>query len=153
MSDAHPVLNQLNLVVRDIDASAAFYRRLGLDVPDTVGDEGIRHVEIVPSGGAQLDLDSEPLAHVYNAAWRRPGGGARALIGFGLASRDAVDETYADITGAGYRGVQPPYDAFWGARYAIVADPDGNEIGLMSPIDDEFRSFPPENSPDPSDDT
>ena len=30
---------------------------------------------------------------------------------------------------------QEPYDAFWGARYAIVEDPDGNAVGLMSPID------------------
>jgi hypothetical protein len=44
--------------------------------------------------------------------------------------------------------VQVPYDAFWGARYAIVADPDGNEVGLMSPRDDDRRSFPPADSPD-----
>lgn len=26
-------------------------------------------------------------------------------------------------------------DAFWGARYAIVQEPDGNDVGLMSPHD------------------
>ena len=31
---------------------------------------------------------------------------------------------------------QEPYDAFWGARYAVVSDPDGNGVGIMSPVDD-----------------
>ena len=34
MSDAQPVFDQLNLVVRDMDAAMTFYRRLGLRIPD-----------------------------------------------------------------------------------------------------------------------
>ncbi|WP_342782045.1 VOC family protein [Trebonia kvetii] len=40
---------------------------------------------------------------------------------------------YADLVATGYRGQQPPYDAFWGARYAVIEDPDGNAAGIMSP--------------------
>jgi len=29
----------------------------------------------------------------------------------------------------------------------IVADPDGNDVGLMSPIDESRRTWPPEESP------
>ena len=47
------------------------------------------------------------------------------------------------MTSAGYRGLQSPYDAFWGARYAMVEDPDGVAVGLMSPVTDEHRSPPP----------
>ena len=66
----------------------------------------------------------------------RVGPAVRArCIGFKVESRDEVDRLFADLTGAGYRGQQPPYDAFWGARYAIVEDPDGNAVGLMSPSD------------------
>ena len=60
-----------------------------------------------------------------------------------LASRDAVDTRYAELTGDGCVGRQPPYDAFWGARYAIVQDPDGRDVGLMSPIDPD-RKYQPE---------
>jgi uncharacterized glyoxalase superfamily protein PhnB len=60
-----------------------------------------------------------------------------------VSSRDAVDQLYAAATGAGCGSQQAPYDAFWGARYAIVEDPDGNAVGLMSPIDPELRSAPP----------
>ena len=48
------------------------------------------------------------------------------------------------MTAAGHRGLQAPFDAFWGARYAIVEDPDGIAVGLMSPISAEHRSPPPD---------
>src|SRR5438128_1214082 len=57
--------------------------------------------------------------------------------------RNAVDETFGRIVAAGHRAQQSPYDAFWGARYAIVEDPDGNAVGLMSPIDEARRTAPP----------
>ncbi len=41
---------------------------------------------------------------------------------------------------------QDPYDAFWGARYAVVSDPDGNGVGIMSPPDPAMRTAPPEPS-------
>ena len=150
-ANARPVLDQVNLVASDVDASIEFYRRLGLDVPDGDWPGGIRHAEVEMPGGFEFAIDNETVAHVYNAEWRRPGGGKRALIGFRVASRAAVDEKYTELTSYGYRGVQVPYDAFWGSRYAIVADPDGNEVGLMSPPDDDKRSSAPSNSPDAAD--
>jgi len=35
MNGSPPLLNQLDLVVRDIDLALAFYRRLGLDIPES----------------------------------------------------------------------------------------------------------------------
>ena len=64
-------------------------------------------------------------------------------MGFAVASREAVDDRYADLVAAGYVGSQPPLDTFWGARYAVVEDPDGNHVGLMSPIDPARRGAPP----------
>ena len=148
MAEVKPVLNQLNIVARDFDATLAFYRRLGLDVPDGHSSpDGIRHAEVKLSNGFVLELDNADLARVYNAAWRNPAGSSRALIGFSVPTREAVDERYAALIAAGYEGRQPPYDAFWGARYAVVADPDGNDVGIMSPIDDARRSWPPVESP------
>jgi uncharacterized glyoxalase superfamily protein PhnB len=62
------------------------------------------------------------------------------VIGFEVGSRQEVDQVYDDLVGAGYRSQQSPYDAFWGARYAIIEDPDGNSVGIMSPIDPDQRS-------------
>jgi uncharacterized glyoxalase superfamily protein PhnB len=147
MADPSPVLNQLNLVARDFDRTLAFYRRLGLEIPERPSPGGIRHAEVTLANGFVLEFDNETLVRTYNAAWRRSGGSSRALIGFSVATREAVDARYADLIAAGYEGRQPPYDTFWGARYAVVADPDGNDVGIMSPLDPDRRSWPPQESP------
>ncbi len=68
----------------------------------------------------------------------------RVVVGFHVPSRSGVDELYAKLTDAGYAGLQAPINAFWGSRYAIVEDPDGVAVGLMSPVSPEMRSPPPE---------
>ena len=141
-----PRFDLVDVVARDYDASVAFYRALGLPIDDG-GDGEIRHAEL-DFGDVHLHIDNEHLASLYNASWRT-GEQVRVVLGFKVASREAVDERYAALTSAGYRAVQPPFDAFWGARYAIVADPDGNHVGLMSPNDDADRHWPPVPSPSP----
>jgi uncharacterized glyoxalase superfamily protein PhnB len=145
-----PRLDQINIVSGDIDASVAFYRRLGVDIPDERvwrTASGIHHVSAAEAenGAISFDLDSIAFARLWNRGWQtRADLRGRVVIGFKLASRGAVDAAYADLTGAGHRGLQAPHDAFWGSRYAIVEDPDGIAVGLMSPRSDEFRSPPPE---------
>jgi catechol 2,3-dioxygenase-like lactoylglutathione lyase family enzyme len=135
-----PTLDLISLVTADMDASIAFYRRLGLTIPEPWRTEsGGHHVSAELPDGIHLDFDSVAMARSYNAGYGAPG----ALIGFQLPSRDAVDACFDDMTAAGHTGLQPPFDAFWGARYAIVADPDGNPVGLMSPIDPDAHGPPP----------
>jgi hypothetical protein len=50
----------------------------------------------------------------------------------------------APPVGAGARSLMAPYDAFWGARFAVVEDPEGNAVGIMSPMDDARRTAPPD---------
>lgn len=148
MSDSPPDLHMVNLVVGDMPASLDFYRRLGVAVPgdDAAGD----HAQLRMPSGFSLELDTAESARLWHAGWRADPATARVVVGFALPTREAVDERYAELTTAGYTGRQPPFDAFWGGRYAIVADPDGNDVGLMSPIDEDRRTWPPlEESPDP----
>jgi catechol 2,3-dioxygenase-like lactoylglutathione lyase family enzyme len=141
MTDERPVLDQLNLVVRDMEASVAFYRRLGLEIADGDPAWAGAHRNAGMSGGLDLDLDSRAFARTWDGGRSESSGSV--VIGFRLASREAVDRLYSELTEAGYRGSQPPFDAFWGARYAIVEDPDGNPVGLMSPADPGRRTAPP----------
>ena len=134
----------LNVVVGDMDASVDFYRRLGADVPD---DASGPHAQLRMAGGFSLELDTAESVRLWHAGWRTDPASVRVVIGFALPSRVAVDDAYAELTAAGSVGRQPPFDAFWGARYAVVADPDGNDVGLMSPIDETRRTWPPEESP------
>jgi catechol 2,3-dioxygenase-like lactoylglutathione lyase family enzyme len=147
MPDAKLVLNQLNLVARDFEKTLAFYRRLGVDIPERKLPGTWRHAEVALPNGFKLEFDNAEIAGIYNAGWRDPAGSGRALIGFSVETDDAVDARYADLTGAGYKGKQPPYLTFWGARYAIVEDPDGNDVGIMGPVDRSRASWPPKESP------
>jgi len=148
MSEGPSDLHMLNVVVGDMSASLEFYRRLGVAVPGGTDPAGV-HVQLRMPGGFSLELDTTESARVWHAGWRADPASARVVIGFALPTREAVDARYAELTAAGYPGRQPPFDAFWGARYAIVADPDGNDVGLMSPIDESRRTWPPEESPAP----
>ena len=142
MTEERPVFNQVNVVVRDMDATVAFYRRLGLEIPDAGPGWQAHHRTAAMLGGLELEFDSHEFAQQWNGgvhSWAEDG---MAVLGFRVPSREAVDELYAELTNAGYRSQQAPYDAFWGARYAIVEDPDGNAVGLMSPSDAARRSTP-----------
>jgi uncharacterized glyoxalase superfamily protein PhnB len=146
MSDSFAVLNQINLVVRSMDATLAFYRALGLNIPEATvwrTATGAHHAEVQMPNGVFLEFDSVQLAKSYNAGWQEPAGASRGVLGFSLASRVAVDEKYEALVADGYTGSQAPYDTFWGARYAVVEDPDGNHVGLMSPLDPLRRRLPP----------
>ena len=147
MAGVKPVLGQLNLVSEDPAASVAFYRRLGVDIADAAiwrTATGTHHVN-ARSGEVDFELDSTAFGQVWNEGWRGRGDlKGRVVLGFRVTSREAVDEVYAEMTTAGYAGLQAPYDAFWGARYAVVEDPDGIAVGLMSPISPDFKSLPPD---------
>ena len=139
--------DQLNIVSDDLDATVDFYRRLGLPLRDphrTPSGEPF-HSNSGVNEGTLLEADSSTFARTWNSGWKEHQDlGGRVVIGLRVASRSDVDRLYGEVTAAGHGGLQPPHDAFWGARYAIVEDPNGIAVGLMSPADDEHRSPPPE---------
>ncbi|HEY7069801.1 MAG TPA: VOC family protein [Acidimicrobiales bacterium] len=134
------MLDQINLVVGDMARSAEFYRTLGLDLGEEAPWTG-HHRAAVVGGGLDMDLDSTAFASMWDKGW--PAGRTGVVIGFKVADREAVDCIYETMTAAGYEGQQAPFDAFWGARYAIVCDPDGNAVGIMSPSEPDRRTEPP----------
>jgi len=138
-----PMLSQLNLVVSDMDATLGFYRRLGLSVEVDPGDF---HAAAHFPNGVIIEWDSTEFVPQWDTGWNATTGGS-TVLGFWVTTREAVDDIYADLTGAGHKGHQPPYDAFWGSRYAIVDDPDGNSVAIMSPEDPERKSWPPSQPP------
>ena len=133
----------LNVIVRDMAASLDFYQRLGIAIP---GEAAGGHVQLKMPAGFSLELGYGRVGPAVARRWRAPAS-ARVVLGFMLASRAAVDDRYAELIATGYRGRQPPFDAFWGARYAVVADPDGNDVGLMSPVEESRRTSPPQPFP------
>jgi catechol 2,3-dioxygenase-like lactoylglutathione lyase family enzyme len=120
----------IGVVASDMAASLAFYRRLGLVFPE--GAEEQPHVEAGLPGGATLALDTEETIRSFHAGWRPPSGGGRISLAFRCGSPAEVDALYEDLVGAGHHGELKPWDAFWGMRYAVVHDPDGNGVDLFA---------------------
>jgi catechol 2,3-dioxygenase-like lactoylglutathione lyase family enzyme len=125
-----PQLNAIGVVTSDMAESIRFYRLLGLDVPETPG-EG--HVEASLPNGVRLMLDSEDVIRSFRPDWsRRPGN--QLALAFECGSPPEVDETYRRVVAAGFRGEKEPWDAFWGQRYAQLADPDGVPVDLYAAL-------------------
>ena len=94
--------------------------------------------------GFELALDSLALAREYNSGSPSLSHDRKSnVISFRTATAEKVDALHADLTGLGYISSQVPYNTFWGSRYAIVEDPDGNLVGFMSPPDPGLRRGPP----------
>ncbi len=150
-AESQPTFNQVNLIVADMDATVAFYRRLGLDLPEAAGFEwppgtGARHAEATTVNGVSVEFDNLAMTKLWFPDWEPDQTAApsasRSVLNFSVPSPAAVDDLYAELTGVGHPGRQAPYDAFWGSRYAIVADPDGNHCGIMSPEDPNKKYTP-----------
>jgi len=128
-----PRLAVVELVVRDMAATLAFYRRLGLDLPAAADAEP--HVDAVLDGGMRLAFDTEETIRSFDPGWSRASGaGHRVALAFECDGPREVDALWADLTDAGYDGHLPPWDAVWGMRYCVVHDPDGTPVDLFAAL-------------------
>jgi catechol 2,3-dioxygenase-like lactoylglutathione lyase family enzyme len=127
-----PRIAVIELVVADMAASLAFYRRLGLDIPAEADTEP--HVEAQLPGGLKLAWDTVDTIRSFDPAWTPPSGGHRAALAFAVDSPSEVDSLYAELVDAGHEGHLEPWDAFWGMRYATLHDPDGSQVDLFAEL-------------------
>ncbi|MFI8367951.1 VOC family protein [Streptomyces sp. NPDC085466] len=132
-----PRLDLVGLVVADMAASLAFYRRLGFAFPE--GAEEAPHVEAVLPGGLRLAWDTEESVRSFDPSYRRAEG-SRGELAFRCDSGREVDAAYEELTRAGYAGHLKPWDAVWGQRYAVVLDPDGYGISLFADTSIDSRA-------------
>lgn len=141
-----PFLNQVNIVTRDFGQCEDFYRRIGVKFEPPLTPLGRKsfHKNGEDIRSNRVEFDSAEFAQIWNPGWAGRGDlNGRLVLGFTCPSRDDVDRIFRDLADAGYRALAQPHDAFWGSRYAIVEDPNGIAVGLMSEIDPDYRSEPP----------
>lgn len=125
-----PRFDLVGIVVADMSASLAFYRRLGFDIPADADAEP--HVEATLPNGARVAWDLRSVITSFDTAWTPSTGGPGITLAFICDSPADVDETYASLVASGAGAHHEPWDAFWGQRYATVVDPDGNHIDLFA---------------------
>jgi predicted lactoylglutathione lyase len=115
----------VNLPVRDLAASTAFYLALGGEVNPQFSDEHAKSVMLSDAIGVMIMTHER-----YRQFTKRPIGDARresyALLALSVDTRDAVDATVTRATGAGGRpDLNPAQDHGFMVNRA-VEDPDGN---------------------------
>ena len=128
--DIRPTSAAVEIVAGDLARSLAFYRLLGLSVPDPEGP----HVEVELPGGNRLMFDTEETIAGMHPGWTPPASAGRVALAFGLPAPADVDAVMDRLSQAGHRVALAPFDAPWGQRYATVLDPDGTSVDLFASL-------------------
>lgn len=136
--------DQVNIVVPDVIGAVGFLRDLGAEVQETTdewADWAAHHVAFPASHeGFDADLDSPAFASHWGGL---PRDFAGVVVNLRAADRGSVDTTFDRALELGAEGLRKPYDAFWGARYAVLLGHGPIAVGIMSPVDPESRGEPP----------
>ena len=94
-----PQVNILSIFVKDMAATLAFYRLLGLEFPPDADEHP--HVEVTLPGGFRIAFDSlEMMQTIYPEL--EPPQSHRNALGFLCESPLAVDALYTSVVAAGY---------------------------------------------------
>ncbi len=123
--------DMIGLIVHDLARSLAFYRLLGLTPPTP--DPGEAYVEVTTPNGYRISWNTVTMVKGIDPTWTEPRG-HRIELAFRCDEPAEVDAVYARLQAAGHLGHKDPWDAFWGQRYAVVNDPDGNHVSLFAPL-------------------
>jgi uncharacterized glyoxalase superfamily protein PhnB len=121
----------VGIVVKDMGRALAFYRTLGLDVPENKDDEP--YVEVITPNGYRISWNTEEMVCNIDPTFH-PSGSGRISLAYKCDSPSEVDSVYYRMVGAGYRSHKEPWDAFWGQHYAVLLDPDGNTVDLFAAL-------------------
>jgi len=124
-------LSAIGIVVSDMSKALAFYRLLGLEIPEP--EAGEDHVEVELPNGVRLMWDTEALIKSFDPEWTRPTG-SRIGLAFECASAAEVNALHAHAVASGYWSHKDPWDAFWGQRYVQLCDPDGTVVDLFAAL-------------------
>src|SRR4051794_11425107 len=120
-----PRFSGFSITTRSPTTNLAFWRALGFDVAEDKHGGGRSCVD-APNQHFDVD-DAEAVP-----GWNHGSAGPGIVLGFEVDDRDSVDQLVASLIDLGYPVQQPPYDAPWGRRFAVVEDSDGNAISFMS---------------------
>jgi uncharacterized glyoxalase superfamily protein PhnB len=102
---------------------------LGLEIPANMDNE--QPAEVVLPGGFRIAWDSLEIIKGIDPNWVEPTG-QQMTLAFKCESAAEVVQLHKSITESGYQGHKVPWDAFWGQRYAVVLDPNGNSVDLFA---------------------
>jgi uncharacterized glyoxalase superfamily protein PhnB len=84
----------------------------------------LMHAAVMINGGAVFMSDEFPEYGESSAP--QPGQAPPVAVALNFSAPGDVDATFKRAVAAGGTGITEPRDEFWGARFAVVADPFGH---------------------------
>jgi uncharacterized glyoxalase superfamily protein PhnB len=121
----------VGIVSENPQRSIEFFKILGVEIKQY---ENSSHYEGVTESGVRIMLDSLEFMMASVPGFVRPSGARGITLCFKQNSPEKVNSLYQALTAAGFQGIKPPWDAFWGQRYACISDPDGNQVDLFASL-------------------
>ena len=121
----------VNLYTADIESGLDFYRDLlGFEETFRTPKEGVpQHVELTLNGFA-LGLGTVEAAKRVHGVDASPGGPAMVIVVW----TDDVDTAFERLRSAGVPVLQAPHDTGNNNRNALLRDPDGNLVEIVSKV-------------------
>lgn len=121
----------VNLYTHNIEAGTRFYRDLlgFVETFRTPTERVPEHVEL-RLGGFTVGLGTVEAAREVHGVDAEPGRPAMVLL---VWTHD-VEEAYKKLVAAGVPSVQPPHDTGNNNRNALLRDPDGNLVEIVSKV-------------------
>jgi lactoylglutathione lyase len=121
----------VHLYTRDIEAGLRFYRDLlGFEETFRTPKEGVpEHVELTLDGFG-IGLGTVEAAKRVHGVDASPGSPAMSLVIW----VDDVDRAFDRLTSVGTPAVQAPHDTGNHNRNALLRDPDGNLVELVTKV-------------------
>lgn len=124
-------IDAITVTSGNLAASAKFYTLLGFRFPAFPSDA--KHLEpMTGAGEVRLMIDERGLMESITG-WP-PVPPNHSSFAIKCENPAEVDAAAARVREAGFSVVKAPWDAFWGQRYAIVADPDGYRVDLFAAL-------------------
>jgi predicted enzyme related to lactoylglutathione lyase len=120
-----PRFSGFSITASDPSAAVAFYRELGFEVQEDKHGGGRSCID---APNQHFDIDDLAAVPQWNQGVRGPG----VTVGFEVPEREDVDQLAGRLASLGYEVQQPPYDAPWGRRDAVIEDPAGTPVSIMS---------------------
>ena len=128
-----PILDAVAVAMTDMARTMSFYRLLGFDFEGDGAFISEEHVEPVRMPGApRLMIDAAELMEKLTGQAPKPA--THSAFAMLCESPSEVDRIAAEISAAGFEVKTAPWDAFWGQRYATIADPDGYLVDLFAAL-------------------
>jgi lactoylglutathione lyase len=121
----------VNLYTHDIEAGIHFYRDLlgFVETFRTPGEGVPEHIEL-RLGGFTVGLGTVEAARRVHGVQPEPGRPSMVLVIW----TDDVDQAYEQLVAASVPVLQPPHDAGNNNRNALLRDPDGNLVEIVSRV-------------------